>query len=318
MNCFARAQRALLIVFFTAIAGFAGNANAWEVTDATGRTVEIKDASRIVTVGGAVTEIVYALGFGDKVVAVDITSTYPADVKSKPSVGYMRTLSPEGVLALAPSIVLAIEGSGPPDAVEVLARASVPFLIVPEGHDEASVLKKVRFVAQALGVQEKGEAMAKQLSEDFAALEALRKKIAAHRSVVFVLAVGNGTPTVAGDGTSADGVFKLAGIDNAIKGMHGFKPATPEATVAAAPQAVITMSERSQGLGAEVLFSLPAFAGTPAAREKRLVSIPSYYLMFGPRTAHAAQKLAAAIYPELSLPQLPARPWTGAEATQAR
>lgn len=301
-----------------AAATFTANAGAWTITDASGRKTEIADVSRIVTVGGAVTEIVYALGFGDRVVAVDITSSYPAEVKGKPSVGYMRALSPEGVLALSPKIVLAIEGSGPPDAVEVLSRASVPFVIVPEGYDEASVLKKIRFIAQALGVPEKGEAIAKQVAEDFAALSAMRAKIGARRNAVFVLAVGNGTPTVAGDRTSAEGVFELAGVDNAIKGMNGFKPATPEATLAAAPQAVITMIERNQGLGPDVMFALPAFSGTPAARERRLVSIPSYFLTFGPRTAHAAQKLAASIYPELSLPQLPPRPWTEAETAARR
>ncbi len=299
-------------------ATFTANAGAWTITDASGRKTEIADVSRIVTVGGAVTEIVYALGFGDRVVAVDITSSFPAEVKGKPSVGYMRALSPEGVLALSPKIVLAIEASGPPDAVEVLSRASVPFVIVPEGYDEASVLKKIRFIAQALGVPEKGEAIAKQVAEDFAALSAMRAKIGARRSAVFVLAVGNGTPTVAGDRTSAEGVFELAGVDNAIKGMNGFKPATPEATLAAAPQAVITMIERNHGLGPDVMFALPAFSGTPAAREKRLVSIPSYFLSFGPRTAHAAQKLAASIYPELSLPQLPPRPWTEAETAARR
>jgi iron complex transport system substrate-binding protein len=304
--------------FILAASSMLANAGAWSVKDASGRTIEIADTSRIVTIGGAVTEIVYALGFGDRVVAVDLTSTFPAETKSRPSVGYMRSLSPEGVLALTPKIVLAIEGSGPPDAVEVLSRASVPFIIVPEGYDEASVLRKVRFIAAALGVPEKGEAMAKQIAEDFAAVTAMRAKIATRRSAVFVLAVGNGTPTVAGEHTSAEGIFKLAGIDNAIRGMNGYKPATPEATLAAQPQAVITMIERGHGLSADVMFALPAFAATPAAKDKRLASVPSYYLTFGPRTAHAAQKLATQIYPELSLPQLPPRPWTEAEPAPTR
>lgn len=301
-----------------AMVSFPANAGAWTVKDATGRSVEIADTTRIVTVGGAVTEIVYALGFGDRVVAVDITSSFPASVKGKPSVGYMRALSPEGVVALSPKLVLAIEGSGPTAAVEVLSQASIPFVVVPEGHDEAAVVRKVRFIAEALGVPEKGEAMAKQIAEDFAALSAMRAKIATRRNAVFVLAVGNGTPTVAGEQTSAEGIFKLAGIDNAIRGTNGYKPATPEATLAAAPQAVVTMIERNHGLGADVMFALPAFAGTPAANDKRLVSVPSYYLTFGPRTAHAAQKLASLMYPELSLPQLPPRPWTEAESAQAR
>jgi iron complex transport system substrate-binding protein len=286
-------------------------AGGWSVKDASNKKVEISDTSRIVTIGGAVTEIVYALGFGDKVVAIDLTSTYPPETKQRPSVGYMRALSPEGVLSLAPTLVLAIEGSGPPDAIEVLTRASVPFALVPEGYDEQAVLKKIRFVAAALGVPEKGEVLARQVAEDFAAVTAMRAKIAMRRKAVFVLALGNGTPTVAGEHTSAEGIFALGGVDNAIKGLNGYKPATVEATLAAQPQAVVTMIERGQGLGPDVLFALLAFAGTPAAKDKRLVSVPSFYLTFGPRTAHAARDLAAAVYPELQLPQLPPRPWTG-------
>jgi iron complex transport system substrate-binding protein len=81
---------------------------------------------------------------------------------------------------------------------------------------------------------------------------------------------------------------------------------------------VITMIERGHGLGADVMFALPAFSGTPAAKDKRLLSVSSYYLSFGPRTAHAAAKLAAEMYPELSLPQLPPRPWTAAEPAPTR
>jgi iron complex transport system substrate-binding protein len=312
-------KRALLFASIL-LAAFAQSAIAGAriVKDASGRNVEIADTSRIVTIGGAVTEIVYALGFGDKVVALDITSTFPPATKAHPSVGYMRTLSPEGVLSLTPTLVLAIEGSGPPDAIEVLTRASVPFALVPEGFDEAGVMRKIRFIAAALGVPEKGEALARAVAEDFAAVTALRTKISAQRTAVFVLAVGNGTPTVAGEHTSAEGIFKLAGVGNAIKGMTGYKPATAEATLAAAPQAVITMIERGHGLGADVMFALPAFSGTPAAKDRRLVSVPSYYLAFGPRTAHAARDLAAAIYPELNLPKLPPRPWTGAETAARR
>jgi iron complex transport system substrate-binding protein len=314
-----RAYRCLVSAALFAASAAAASAGAWTVKDAAGRTVKVGDTSRIVTIGGAVTEIVYALGFGDRVVAVDITSTYPASVKSKGNVGYMRALAPEGVLSLAPTVVLAIEGSGPTDAVDVLSRASVPFVLVPEGYDEASVLRKIRFVAQALGVPDKGEQLAKTVREDMAAAKRdIAAKIADKRSAIFVLATGNGTPTVAGEHTSVDGILKLASIENAMKAVSGFKPATSEATLAAQPDAVIMLYERSHALGDDALFAIPAFAGTPAAKAKRLALIPSYYLAFGPRTGHAMRDLAAKIYPELDLPKLPPRPWTEADQTTTR
>src|SRR5690606_16447283 len=73
--------------------------------DASGKPVTAPDASRIVAVGGSITEILYALGRQDRVVAVDSTSAYPpAALQDKPNVGYMRALSPEGVLGLNPSL----------------------------------------------------------------------------------------------------------------------------------------------------------------------------------------------------------------------
>lgn len=294
-------------------------AAAWTVKDASGRTVEIKDASRIVTIGGAVTEIVYALGFGDKVIAIDITSTYPADIKKLPTIGYMRALAPEGVISLGPSLVLAIEGSGPAEAIEVLSRATIPFVLIPEGTDEAAVLRKILGVAQALGVPEKGEQLAKAVGEDIAAAKAMIAKIVTkERNAMFVLSTGNGTPTVAGAGTSVDGIFKLSHVANAMSAVHGFKPATPEATLAVQPQTIVMLLERSHALDENAIFALPAFAGTPAAKDKRLILIPSYYLSFGPRTGHAMRDLAAKIYPETVLPQLPPRPWTEAASTNSK
>jgi iron complex transport system substrate-binding protein len=86
------------------------------------------DPSRIVSIGGAVTEILYALGLQQRVVAVDTTSLYPPDVlQTKPNVGYMRQLSPEGVLGLNPSLILAIDGSGPPNVMAVIESAGIPW-----------------------------------------------------------------------------------------------------------------------------------------------------------------------------------------------
>jgi iron complex transport system substrate-binding protein len=282
------------------------------VTGADGRTTEIRDTSRIVTIGSDVTEIVFALGHGGEVVAVDQTSTFPAAVRAKPNVGYMRALSSEGVIAVAPGLILATAGSGPPNVIEILSRAAIPFVVVPEGHDEQSVLRKIELIARVLGEEERGKAMTNAIAEDFRALQAMRERIGKKRKGIFVFAVGGGTPTVGGSKTAADGIFTLGGVENAMHEITGYKPAVAEATLAAAPDAVITMTERNHSLDADTMFALPAFAGTPAARAKRLVSIPSYYLNFGPRAAHAARNLAAAVYPELGLPALPARPWTNA------
>ena len=120
----ARCLFALLVLAMSA-----SQASAATVRDASGRNVTVNDVSRIVSIGGAVTEILYALDLKDSVVAVDATSLFPEDaLKQKPNVGYFRALSAEGVLGLNPSLVLAIDGAGPKETVSVLEAASVPFV----------------------------------------------------------------------------------------------------------------------------------------------------------------------------------------------
>ncbi|HVT55929.1 MAG TPA: ABC transporter substrate-binding protein [Xanthobacteraceae bacterium] len=285
------------------------------ITDAAGRKVEIKDTSRIVSIGGAVTEILYALGLGEKIIAVDSTSTFPDVAKEKANVGYMRTLSPEGVLKMSPSLVLAIEGSGPPDAIEILEHASVPFVLVPEAKNAEGVARKIRFTAEAAGVPAKGEALARAVIEDFSALSTSLANVNTRRKAIFILAMGSGAPIVGGSGTSADALFRLAAIDNALAGIKGFQPASAEAMTVAEPDAIVVMSDRNHNMSPETLFAMPAFAQSPAAKTKTLVGLPGLYLLgFGPRTAHAAHDLAAAIYPDAKIPALPARAWTNGEA----
>ncbi|RYE57031.1 MAG: hemin ABC transporter substrate-binding protein, partial [Rhizobiaceae bacterium] len=114
-------RRALVALAALSIMG--GSALAQEIKSV--------DTSRLVTVGGSVTEIVFDLGLGDKVVARDITSFYPDAVNKLPSVGYMRALSPEGVLSVNPSAILMIQGSGPKETIDVLSKASVPLVTIP-------------------------------------------------------------------------------------------------------------------------------------------------------------------------------------------
>jgi iron complex transport system substrate-binding protein len=113
------------------------------VKDTAGRSIAITDSSRIVSVGGAVTEILYALGLESRIIAVDSTSLYPPlALADKPSVGYMRQLSAEGVLGLDPSLVLAAEGSGPKDTIAVLEGASVPFVQIPDRFTGDGIVEK--------------------------------------------------------------------------------------------------------------------------------------------------------------------------------
>jgi iron complex transport system substrate-binding protein len=279
------------------------------IEDATGRKVTIGTTQRIVTIGGDITEIVYALGAGDRVIARDTTSSYPPEAASKPDIGYMRALSAEGVLSVKPDLIIAVEGAGPKDAITLLESASVPIVIVPERRSNDSIIAKIKLIADILGESERGNRMAETLDARFTALETAIAKIPAgeRKKAVFLMSMNGGKPMAAGQKTAADAMIQLAGGINPMAAVEGYKPASDEALIAAQPEVVVMMNSASGVPKPEVVFDSPALRSTPAAKNQALVAMDGLYLLgFGPRTADAARDLAHAIYPNLDLPEWPA------------
>lgn len=274
---------------------------AVSIKDAGGRTVVVDDASRIVSVGGSITEILYATGLQAHVLAIDSTSFYPPQaLKEKPNVGYMRQLSAEGVLGLGPSVVMALEGAGPKETIAVLEAASVPFVSVPDRFTGDGILEKIRFVSEVAGASARGACLAGAVGRDLDSLAALRKRIERPVRVLFLLSFMGERAMVAGQKTAADGIIRLAGADNAISGFEGYKLLTDEAIIAAKPDVVLAMQRDSHPMSADTVFAHPAMALTPAAGKRAFVSMDGLYLLgFGPRTALAARDLAGALYPAL-------------------
>ena len=257
-----------------------------------------KDTSRIASVGGSITEIVYALGEQDKLVARDSTSVYPEAAMTLPDVGYMRQLSPEGVLSVNPSGLLVLEGSGPKEAIDVLKKASIPFITVPETYDHAGILEKIRVVGKAFDADEKAAELSAAVDADLAAAEKLTADIPEKKRVLFILSMQGGKILAAGSDSAASGIIELAGAVNAVEGFSGYKQLTDEAAILARPDIILMMDRQGGHAVADAdLFAHPAIAPTPAGQAKRLVRMDGGYLLgFGPRTAGAIRELATALY----------------------
>ncbi|KRR29238.1 heme/hemin ABC transporter substrate-binding protein [Bradyrhizobium retamae] len=276
-------------------------AAAVTVHDARDRDVTIADPARIVSIGGAITEILYALGFEDRLVGVDSTSLYPAAAREKPDVGYMRQLSAEGVLGLNPSLVLAAQGSGPKETIDVLEAAKVPLVLVPETFSEAGLLDKIRLVGHAMDADKRAECLTAAVSDDLAQLRELRAKVTKPVRVMFVMSLLNGRAMAAGKNTAANEIIALAGGINAIDSYEGYKIINDEAIVAAKPEVVLSIQRGKDSVVAETVYLHPAFAMTPVAANKAFISMEGLYLLgFGPRTAAAARDLSIKLYPALA------------------
>jgi iron complex transport system substrate-binding protein len=274
------------------------------VTDSGGRQVRITDASRILAIGGDVTEIIYALGAGARLVGVDATSQFPPQaLKEKKNVGYMRALSSEGVISVAATLVLASERSGPPEVVKTLKTTSVPYVEIPDEHSATGIANKVRLIARAIGTEAEGEKVVRQMVADFAALDAMRAKIKKPVRALFVLGMQNGRATAGGQGTSADAILKLAGAENVATAVNGFRPLPNEAIVELAPEVIVAMRRSSPGDNHDIerLFALKGIESTPAGVNRRLVMMDGLYLLgFGPRAPAAVRDLMTNLYPDLA------------------
>ena len=251
---------------------------------------------RVVCLGGDVAEIVHALGRGHLLVGCDDTCQYPAAAARLPRAGYVRAFSAEGVLSMRPTLVLASVAAGPATALGQLQSAGVRVVEIPEARDEAGLAGKIMAVGLALAAADAAARLNARLQADF---QQLARDVAADRRRPRTLALMSGTRGVlmaSGAGTAADAVIRLAGGVNAFAS-EGTRPLTPEAGLAAAPEALLVPSHAAQALGgpARILAS-PTLARTPAARAGRLIVVDSLKLLgFGPRTPEAARELFTAL-----------------------
>lgn len=261
-------------------------------------------AQRIVSIGGTVTEIIHALGEGERVIAVDSTSTYPQSAADKPDVGYIRQLSAEGVLSQKPDLIIAEAGAGPADAIAILKASGVAMVSIPTPPEAEAIAGKIRAVGAAVGTPDAAEKLATDVD---AGLSALKQKIAAisapKKRVLFALSLSNGRIMAAGTNTSADAIIRLAGGVNAAGDVTGYKPLSDEAVIAAAPDVVLVMDNPQLHLTAEQAFALPALQTSPAAKTGAFIAMDGLYLLgLGPRTPAAALDLAARLYPDTVKP----------------
>jgi len=253
--------------------------------------------TRLITVGGSLTEAVFALGAQGQLVGTDTTSLYPAAAQATPKVGYMRQLSAEGLLALRPDVVLALAGSGPPLVLTQLRSAGVSVELVERRHEWDDVRRTVQAAGRATGHEAAALALQRQLDQRWAAVRArIQAHTGAQPRVLFIMAHG-GSPLVAGQQTAAHAMLTLAGARNVISGFNGFRPMTAESMAAAAPDAIVTTTQSLEAIGGEAAFwQRPELSLTPAWRRRQggaaLLHQDALALLgFGPRLPQVLEQL---------------------------
>lgn len=255
-------------------------------------TAAVADARRVVTLGGSVTEIVYALGEGERLVADDDSSLYPDEATRLPRVGYYRSVPLEGVVSMRPDLVLASENAGPPTTLQRLGELGIAMAVVSDQPTVESLYRRIDQVSEQLGVPDKGKRLSRRIRNELAA--ARERPSPPRRALVVVNRTGS--LMAAGGGTAADAVLALAGVQNALSAQQGYKPVSAEGLAVLAPDLLIVTAASVQASGGLEAFTQRAgIAATPAATQGRIQVMDDLLILgIGPRVAQAIQQLKRA------------------------
>lgn len=273
------------------------------VRSADGEPVTVERAERIVPLSGSLSEIVFTLGLGDRVVARDVTATFEQAAKL-PVVTRGHDVSAESVLSLRPDLVIAETTTGPEEAVGQIRAAGVPVLFVEAAKGLDDVGPRIGAVAGALGVPAAGKELTRRSEQR---IEAAREDAPAGGDkprVAFLYLRGSASVyLIGGRDSGAGSLIEAAGaVDaGAASGLEkDFTAITSEALVKAAPDAILVMSKGLESVGGvDGLVKIPGVAQTPAGLDRRIVSVEDGVLLnYGPRTDQVLKSVVAQLYGE--------------------
>jgi iron complex transport system substrate-binding protein len=275
------------------------------VVDAEGKTVVVRDVSRIVPLNGDVAETIVTLGLGKNIVGVDTSATYPPKlVSSLPRIGNQQSLSAEGILSLHPTVVVGTTDAGPPAVIQQLRDAGTTVVIIPKFVDLDAGPKKLRVIGRALGVPKRGNRLAKQVEHQVALAKKEVASVSSRPKVLFLYLRGSQVQFIGGKGSGADTMITAAGGVDAgtAAGISGFKPLTAESLVASSPDVLLLLRAGLDSVGGiDGLLSLPGVAQTPAGKNRRVLAYDDLLLLgLGPREGSALRQLVRGLHPELT------------------
>lgn len=225
-------------------------------------------AQRVVSLGGSVTEIVYALGAEQYLVGTDQSSVFPQAAQQLPSVGYYRRLPVEGVASLHPNLVIASEHAGPPAVLEQLNRLKIQVTRVSDAPTFESLQQRVRAIAAVLDRVSQGEVLLSQFQTSLE--QAQSQTVAPLKAVTLVMRTGS--LLAAGGDTTAGVVLREAGLLNALAVQSGYRSLSAEALSALAPEVIVVTSGTVISMGGmDAVKNSPVLRHTPAVKKNRVI-----------------------------------------------
>jgi iron complex transport system substrate-binding protein len=266
-------------------------------TDALGRQVALDgEPERIVTLAPSLTEIVYFLGLGDRVVGVTDFSSYPPEAKLEPKVGSYVNLNAEGIISLLPDLVIGTSDGNQPAVIELIDRAGIPVFIVKPSNTR-EVIETIRDIGRICGVADKADVLARQLSLRVDRIVA--KTVGLERPVVFLQVSAKPIMTVNASTFSSDLIRLAGGRNMADREPITYPRVSIEEVIREGPDVIIVSSMDRGGEFERVKQQWLSLEMIPAAKTGRVYLVDSDLIdRPSPRIVEGLEILARHIHPD--------------------
>ena len=252
-----------------------------------------ESAPKVVSLGGGVTEIIYALGAESLLVGTDLSSTYPEQAKGLPNVGYYRQLPAEGIVSLRPTLVIASENAGPPQSIEHLKSLKIEVMTVSDAPTVESLKSRILEIGHALDRATAAQALIHQFETQLALAKENTKPAMSAMTVV----IRGGKMLGAGRDTNADVVLREAGLRNALASEKSYRALSAEAVIRLAPEVIIVTSSTVASMGTlQAVKDSALLKHTPAVKNNRIVVMEDLLAQgFGLRLPQAVTQIRQGI-----------------------
>jgi iron complex transport system substrate-binding protein len=276
----------------------AAQAEPLVVRDALDRAVTFAaPPQRIIPIFASNTEIVAALGLGDRVVGIESYTRYPKEILDRPLVGGRLGFSVDAVVQLHPDFLIVTPSrQAANQLIDPMERLGIPIVVVLT-RSVAEILLNIRLVAKIAAIVPHGEEVATALE---ARLTRVQQKVAGQPKPTVIMItgqLGNGLMLVAREGTYTGDAIELAGGRFGLPGTIALAQVSPEAILQADPD-VLLFAGSQQGL--KDLIAQPGWSGMRAVKSGRAREVARVELLIpGPRTFDGIEHLAAIFHPEV-------------------
>lgn len=262
---------------------------------------------KIVSLSKHLTELMFAIGQGHKLVAVDLSSTYPDSAKLLKTVGYHRALNAEGIISVQPDLLMHSNDIGPENVLPQLEKAGLNIKVFGGANTIDSAKLLMSELGNYFSAQHQADSLINQLESGLKKVQEKLKQIKiVDTPTVMIIHFGRASNiyfVMSGRNGVGDKMIEMAGGKVVHYNAKGARQISAEAVAASNPDIIIATDFGYDQMGGMQKFitDVPGVALTNAGKKKHIVRFEEHDLVyFGPRSGENIIKLIDLIHPNAS------------------